>query len=395
MRMEELSDGRYVKSTDQVERYLLGLIEKYCQSSDVASPSSREYIIKKAVERMKEEISFDNMGVFSITLQDGEKRTGAVTITIEDLGGEPAISPKLSAFNVAFGTEQNTACEGNDPRLSDARKPLAHEHEISDVVGLEGQLKTLEGLLNRTNQFEHTHSNKDVLDMLTYNGEKTSIDLTVLDTLEDKINKIVEDIRQDITDHKKEIDNKVSEVNDKITEVKNKIEELKDYILKTNEEYLSKSKTYTDNSIQTATDKINSKIETLVTKDMLSGILSVANKSYTLVGKQSFTVASIDGDNVKTINQDLLDIITNNGTTIDDCLFEFNLKYYNENGNTIIYSLPYIVFSDDSICGMIRAEVLADGNIIFNIDVDTDSLPYDVMAGSIEVSIYSTSIVAI
>ena len=39
MRMEELSDSRYIKSTDQVERYLLGLVEEYCKNSNVSSPS--------------------------------------------------------------------------------------------------------------------------------------------------------------------------------------------------------------------------------------------------------------------------------------------------------------------------------------------------------------------
>ena len=32
MRMEELSDNRYFKSTDQIERYLLNLVEQYCNS---------------------------------------------------------------------------------------------------------------------------------------------------------------------------------------------------------------------------------------------------------------------------------------------------------------------------------------------------------------------------
>ena len=216
MRMEELSDSRYIKSTDQIERYLLNLVEQYCKNSNISSPSSREYIIKRAVQRMKEEISFDNIGVLSITLPNGEQRTGAINITLEDLNGEPLISPKLSAFNVSFGNEQNTACEGNDPRLSDARKPLKHEHEISDIIGLEGQLSTLEGILNRTGQFEHIHENKNILDMLVYTGDNNVIDLTLLDTMKDKIQELVDEIRQEITEHRQEI-------NDKITEVDNKV----------------------------------------------------------------------------------------------------------------------------------------------------------------------------
>ena len=106
MRMEELSDSRYIKNTDTVERYLLNLVQEYFKNSNIAPTTSKEYIIKRAVERMREEISYDSIGVLSITLPDGEKRTGAITITLEDLNGEPLISPKYSAFNVNFGNEK-------------------------------------------------------------------------------------------------------------------------------------------------------------------------------------------------------------------------------------------------------------------------------------------------
>jgi hypothetical protein len=53
---------------------------------------------------------------------------------------EPVISPKLTAFNKDFGTTAGTVCEGNDPRLNDARTPLTHAHTIGDVTGLTGAL---------------------------------------------------------------------------------------------------------------------------------------------------------------------------------------------------------------------------------------------------------------
>ena len=88
MRMEEISENRYNKSTDQVERYLLGLIEQYFKTNDIADPASKEYIIRKSVERLKEEVNFDAIGVLSISLpNDTEPRTGAVTISLEELGG--------------------------------------------------------------------------------------------------------------------------------------------------------------------------------------------------------------------------------------------------------------------------------------------------------------------
>lgn len=54
-------------------------------------------------------------------------------------GKEPAFTKK-TAFNKDFGSIAGTVCEGNDSRLSDSREPLAHTHEITDVVGLDVEL---------------------------------------------------------------------------------------------------------------------------------------------------------------------------------------------------------------------------------------------------------------
>ena len=395
MRMEELSDSRYVKSTDQVERYLLGLVEEYCKNSNVSSPSSREYIIKRAVQRMKEEISFEGIGVLSVTLPDGEQRTGAVNITLEDLNGEPLISPKLSAFNVSFGNEQNTACEGNDPRLSDARKPLKHQHEIKDIIGLEGQLSTLEGLLNRTGQFEHEHTNKNILDMLVYTGDKTVIDLTLLDTIKDDIQKLVDKIREEIIAHKQEINNKITEVNTKITEVKQEIENLKQFIIDKNEEYYKKSTDYTDTKITETENALNQKIDKLVTKEMLNGILDIANKAYTFVGQSVYTINSVIDNNTQSINQSILDEIIARGTSLDKCVFDISLKYLSSDGQIFVYTLPYLIFKDNTVCGMIQVELLNDGTAVFHTDVDIDNLPDEIYHGEIIINVYSTSSVSI
>ena len=51
---------------------------------------------------------------------------GADALTPAAIGAEPAIGAKGSAFNKAFGSTAGSVCEGNDPRLSDARTPVAH-----------------------------------------------------------------------------------------------------------------------------------------------------------------------------------------------------------------------------------------------------------------------------
>ena len=49
-------------------------------------------------------------------------------------GKEPAIGTKGTAFNKSFGSSAGTVTEGNDPRLSDSRTPLAHEQAASTVT---------------------------------------------------------------------------------------------------------------------------------------------------------------------------------------------------------------------------------------------------------------------
>ena len=100
MRIEELQNNMYIKSTDSVEKYLLNIIQEYFRDSNEALEGSKEYIIREAVDRLRTEMDYNSLGVLSITLPNGETRTGDVSITLEDLGGEPLISPKLSAFNI-------------------------------------------------------------------------------------------------------------------------------------------------------------------------------------------------------------------------------------------------------------------------------------------------------
>lgn len=404
MRMEELSDSRYIKGTDTVERYLLNLVQEYFKNSNIASTTSREYVIKRAVERMKEEITFDSIGVLSITLPDGEMRTGAVTITLEDLNGEPLISPKLTAFNVNFGTEAKTACEGNDPRLSDARKPLKHEHEISDIIGLEGILSTLTGKIERVDGFLHEHANSNVLNMLVYTGDNSTIDLTILETLEDKIIAIVEQIRKEIITYKEDINNKITDINQKIIDVKNQISDLKQYILNTNKEYYELSKKHTDDSITEAKDEINATIENLVTRAMLADVLEVANNTYTLAGSMEFdlnTVLNFSGTNkqevVIDISTDITTAIAARKQLLEDCQIEMYMQYKDSETNKVVYgTLPYIMFNDNIVDGSIQLGTLyANNQILVSFDSVSMNVPADIKDARIIYNVYSKQEVTI
>ena len=66
----------------------------------------------------------------------------ADAIAPADIGAEPAISPKNTAFNKNYGSGADTVCQGNDARLSDARTPTSHasshDHGGADALAIFG-----------------------------------------------------------------------------------------------------------------------------------------------------------------------------------------------------------------------------------------------------------------
>ena len=392
MRMEELADSMYIKQTDAVEKYLLNLVQEYFKNSGLASSTSREYIIKRAVERMKEEMEFDQLGVLSITLPDGIKRTGAVTITLEDLLGEPAIVPKHSAFNVNFGTEQNTACEGNDPRLSDKRDPLEHKHEISEINGLEGILSTITGKIERVNGFLHEHKNKSVLDILVYTGNKSVIDLADLENIEEKIKKIVQDIENDITEYRNDIQTKVTQVNTEIQTVRTEIESIKQYILDTNKQYFEQSKAYANTKINDAIADIDNKLMDYTKKTELNPILDLASSVYTLVGSMEIPLSNAanlkEYDADVSIAQDVLDELNTRMQRLQDTQIELLLEY-SDGSNLMRSNTPYVIIDDNTINGTLQTGIVFDNNTV-HVSISCESnIPDYIINSKIILNIYS------
>lgn len=211
MRMEELQDNQFIKKTDTVEKHLLDLVKNYFESNSEVNPNTKEYIIQKAVEKMKEELDIDNAGVVSINGQ-----TGDVTIDCASLGAEPFIGDKKTAFNCDFGNKKGTVCEGNDPRLNDKRIPIEHTHQINEINGLQGQLSSLENLINMLNGTSHSHDNKRVLDKLSYSGKNAVINLDVLDSVSKQIDDKILEVDALISTYKSALDALVTQTEEKI-----------------------------------------------------------------------------------------------------------------------------------------------------------------------------------
>ena len=116
----------YTKSLDEVERYVVKVIQQFFETSEEKIEGNIDSIINEAIRRFKEEFQMypEMFAVSSVN-----DMTGKVKITPGTIGAEPEITNKCTAFNKDFGNTKGSICEGNDIRLSDRREPLEHEHE--------------------------------------------------------------------------------------------------------------------------------------------------------------------------------------------------------------------------------------------------------------------------
>lgn len=363
MRMEELSDSRYIKGTDTVERYLLGLVQAYFKNGTVAFNTSREFIIKQALKRMKEELDFEDIGVLSITLPDGRVLTGPVTITIDDIGGEPKIIDKKTAFNVDFGDQQNTACEGNDPRLSDARQPLPHKHDIDDIIGLSGTVSTLSGMLSRVNAFAHKHDNKNILDMLIYTGTKTKIDLGSVEKAEERVKKLSDDIKKLIKSYQDDIPATAQSIHTLAEDTSKKVDEVKASISANNSTCLQQAKKYAEDEFTKITSTFNASSGGggYVVKDKLDDVLKNAT---CFIGSMDISLNSLSPNTSisKVIDGNISTSLMNKGQDLEDCHFEFHFKHKDSNGNYVLSPMPYMVIDNSELVGQIIASYFSDIN---------------------------------
>lgn len=150
MRIDKKNNSTYIKELDEMEKYFLNMFKRFIENDPGFLEESVESVITEAVKRAKKEIIFEtSAGVLSIN-----DMSGVVKLTLDDLGGEPKIPVKYSAFNKPFGSRENTVCEGNDKRLSDARVPLAHNHNDLYYQKFETATHTQNGYMDRLDKIK-------------------------------------------------------------------------------------------------------------------------------------------------------------------------------------------------------------------------------------------------
>ena len=106
------------------------------------------------------DVTLDNFDVGLGNVLDVEQApaTRSISTGLGLLGGGDLTQNRT--LSCAFGFGEGEVCEGNDPRLSNARTPTAHTHPISDVTNLQ---TTLDGKAAAV----HTHVIGDVTNLQT------------------------------------------------------------------------------------------------------------------------------------------------------------------------------------------------------------------------------------
>lgn len=350
MRMEELSEARYLKRADSVEAYLLGLIQDYFSKVGTTPEGSIEHIIERCVSRMSEDLEYDGIGVTGVMLPDDtEPRVGTVNISLEELHGEPKIETKHTAFNVDFGDMMNTACEGNDPRLSDSREPLPHSHSMNDVQGLNGKLSTIDGKVDRALSMAHEHSNMSALNKIIYTGNKPQVDLADLEQGEERFRTEIDNTQITLNTYNDSDELRKQELEDAMDALTGSAGSVQNFIEQSNANSLAQAKQYTDEKFTEADNLVKAQLAPYAKSDfVMLKLNTLLTNTYTVVGNMTINVTeqlSFDSEHEYKelmLASNISDELARRGITIADCIVNSMLSYVDDHDNMINRQLPYI-----------------------------------------------------
>jgi hypothetical protein len=79
-------------------------------------------------------ISIDGSGVISAAGGSSYTLPNATTSTLGGVIVGAGLAVASGTISVSYGSSANTACQGNDARLTDARTPLSHVHSAADIA---------------------------------------------------------------------------------------------------------------------------------------------------------------------------------------------------------------------------------------------------------------------
>ena len=307
MALEQHEDNRFTKERDDVEKYLLRIIQRYFDIQNVYTQESIEAIIIESLTRYKQSI-FHEKGGFIFSLN---QKTGHIILTIHDFGGEEAFE-KQSAFNKDFGDEADTICEGNDPRLEDEREPLQHEHEIADVKGLAERLKKI----IPSNKM-HIHKNKNILDMITYTGTKTEIDLIILDYLEENLKKYYDNLLYYQREEKAITNKAIEDLSSYITIIEQDLDYAKS-LIENAVTWLEDAYKYTDNKVDLLKDKFTRLLLKYMTQNDVQSIKEYFSKIHYLISDGEIAIPDGQFQFTSVVDDTIIEASSEDGDSLKD-----------------------------------------------------------------------------
>lgn len=301
--IKEHDNNIYIKQQDKVESYLLRIIHRYFDIQNNNSKESVEAIIVESLARLKQTILTNNGFIFSLNDQ-----TGNVILSINALRGEEVFD-KQSAFNKDFGLIENTICQGDDKRLYDNRLPLKHQHTIADI-------KDLMFIINQNITIMHKHYNKDILDLISYTGERTSIDLILLDFLESNVNEYIKTLEFHNTEVKSYGYKAIKILEDYLKSIANYLEQAKT-LIETSINWLDNFKKNLNTKISSLNSYGDELLNSILNKEQLDAINNHISNTYCFICDGEIPIQ----DNNTFIVKPIIDEIKEeNSTTIKDSL---------------------------------------------------------------------------
>ena len=341
MSLKEHDKNQYTKESTEVEKYLMRIIQRYFDIENNYTKESIEAIIIESLTRFKQMIVSEKGFIFSFNQQ-----TGHITLTIKDFGGEECIDKK-TAFNKHFGSIEDTVCEGNDPRLTDDRKPIQHIHPILEVEGLKQLLENLDVLNN-----VHFHNNMSVLDSLKYAGSRTEIDLILLEQIERTVNNYCDTFEKHKPVIKSIHDNIVDDIVINKTVILTELKHMKELVGETRK-WIDKLTDSIDEDIRKIKVDFDRVYPLYVTKDTMQTLLDYANKAYFLVKDGEIDISNGNITITPEVLQDnpnglygvtYIEEVTNvaiDVTGVNNFRASLYLRYEDKDGNTHNVQLPY------------------------------------------------------
>lgn len=354
MSLQEHDNSQYTKEKDEIEKYLLRIVQRYFDIENNYTKESIEAIIVESLARFKQTIIKEKGFLFSLN-----QKTGHLILTIKDFGGEYTFN-KNSAFNKDFGNQSDTICSGDDVRLENPREPLEHYHDLGDVHELVNALNTL-NLDGNT----HMHNNISTLDILTYSGNKAVIDLTVVDYLQTTVNHYCENLLY----HKAEINKlntkSVNQILSYRTIISNELL-VTISILKDTINWLQDVKNYAYKMISHYKLDVGKELLNYMTNDSYNKLMNHFNKNKSSKFQGEFGIT--DGPITFTTYDDYTIFNefkeTRFNTGISNAKIKLFFRYEDKEGLTITAPLPYTTIHNCGGTIVIQGGYTNDGEIV-------------------------------